>query len=61
MENILKKLRFSRKLEKDIKENGKIKDKGAVLADAREAETNLKDTVEREGDKKDEEAEKERL
>ena len=56
MENILKKLRFSRKLEKDIKENGKIKDKGAVLADAREAETNLKDLAKREGNKKDKEA-----
>ena len=56
MENILKKLPFSRKLEKDIKENGKINDKGAVLADAREAETNLKDLAKREGNKKDKEA-----
>ena len=52
-------LPFSKKLQKDISEDDKIKEKGAVLAKV--GETNLKDMVEREGNKKDEEAGKERL
>ena len=54
--NILEKLPFSKKQQKDISEDDKIKEKGAVLADAKEGETNRKDMVEREGNKKDEEA-----